>query len=85
VWSFVLPYLFNLDKLNLVGKLGFVFGGLSVICLVYLWLYQLEKAGWTYEEELDEMFTTKVPARHFKTHRTNVQAMIEAIQEKSAI
>jgi SP family general alpha glucoside:H+ symporter-like MFS transporter len=74
MWSFVLPYLFNPDKLNLGGKLGFLFGGLSVLCLVYLWLYQPETAGRTYEE-LDEMFAAKVPARKFKTHRTSTEAV----------
>ncbi|KAH5039375.1 hypothetical protein HBI70_111610 [Parastagonospora nodorum] len=83
MWSFVLPYLFNPDKLNLGGKLGFIFGGLSVICMVYLWFYQPETAGRTYEE-LDEMFSRKVPARQFKTHRTDAQAMGEAVKEKSA-
>lgn len=29
-WTFVLPYLFNPDRANLEGKLGFVFGGLCL-------------------------------------------------------
>lgn len=81
MWSFVLPYLFNPDKLNLGGKLGFIFGGLAVICMVYLWFYQPETAGRTYEE-LDEMFAKKVPARKFKTYRTDTQAMGEAVTQK---
>lgn len=83
MWSFVLPYLFNPDKLNLGGRLGFIFGGLAVICLVYLWLYQPETAGRTYEE-LDEMFAKKVPASKFKTHRTDAQAMGEALKKKTS-
>jgi SP family general alpha glucoside:H+ symporter-like MFS transporter len=77
MWSFVLPYLFNPDKLNLGGKLGFIFGGLSVLCLVYLWIYQPETAGRTYEE-LDEMFAEKIQARKFKTHRTSAEAGSES-------
>ncbi|KAJ4352068.1 uncharacterized protein N0V89_007414 [Didymosphaeria variabile] len=84
MWSFVLPYLFNPDKLNLGGKLGFIFGGLAVICLVYLWFYQPETAGRTYEE-LDEMFIKRVPARQFKTYRTDAQAMGEAVKEKEGM
>lgn len=84
MWSFVLPYLFNPDKLNLGGKLGFIFGGLAVLCLVYLWFYQPETAARTYEE-LDEMFAAKVPARKFKSHRTTAEAMGEAVKEKSAL
>jgi len=51
--------------------------------MVYLWFYQPEIAGRTYEE-LDEMCTRKIPARQFKTHRTDAQAMGEAVKEKSA-
>lgn len=81
MWSFVLPYLFNPDQLNLGGKLGFIFGALSIVCLVYLWFYQPETAGRTYEE-LDEMFANKVKARSFATHKTDAQAMGEAVKEK---
>jgi hypothetical protein len=84
MWSFVLPYLFNPDKLNLGGRLGFIFGGLAVICLVYLWFYQPETAGRTYEE-LDEMFARKIPAREFKAHHTDAQALGEAVKEKQAL
>ncbi|KAF1967930.1 maltose permease MAL31 [Bimuria novae-zelandiae CBS 107.79] len=84
MWSFVLPYLFNPDKLNLGGKLGFIFGGLAVICLVYLWFYQPETAGRTYEE-LDEMFIKRVPARKFKEYRTDAQAMGESVKEKESM
>ena len=84
MWSFVLPYLFNPDKLNLGGRLGFIFGGLSVICMVYLWFYQPETAGRTYEE-LDEMFYKKVAARKFNTYRTDAQAMGEAVKEKGVM
>lgn len=72
MWSFVLPYLFNPDKLNLGGRLGFIFGGLSVICLVYLWFFQPETVGRTYEE-LDELFMKRVPTRNFKGYVTDAQ------------
>ena len=65
MWSFVLPYLFNPDKLNLGGKLGFVFGAMGIPCVVFMWWYQPETAGRSYEE-LDEMFIKSVPARDFK-------------------
>lgn len=72
MWSFVLPYLFNPDQFNLGGKLGFIFGSLSVVCLVYLWLYQPETAGRTYEE-LDKMFMKRVKARKFVAYRTDTK------------
>ncbi|RDW89937.1 uncharacterized protein DSM5745_01712 [Aspergillus mulundensis] len=80
MWSFVLPYLFNPDKADLGAKVTFIFGGLSVLCLVYLWFYQPETAGRTYAE-LDEMFAKRVPAWKFKTYQTDSQAMGEAVRE----
>lgn len=58
------------DKLNLGGRLGFIFGGLSFLCLIYLWFYQPETVGRTYEE-LDEMFLKNTPARKFETYQTD--------------
>ncbi|KUL89531.1 hypothetical protein ZTR_04285 [Talaromyces verruculosus] len=80
MWSFVLPYLFNPDKANLGAKLAFIFGGLAVLCLVYLWFYQPETADRTYKE-LDEMFIKNVPAWKFKGYKTDSQAMGLAAKE----
>lgn len=80
MWSFVLPYLFNPNEANLGAKVTFVFGGLCVLCLVYLWYFQPETAGRTYGE-LDEMFINEVPARKFKNYRTNTEAMGIAAKE----
>ncbi|CAI7597645.1 unnamed protein product [Penicillium manginii] len=84
MWSFVLPYLFNPDEANLGAKVSFIFGGLCVICLVYLWFWQPETAGRTYGE-LDEMFMKKVPARKFKAYRTDAEAMGVAAKEGADI
>lgn len=70
MWAFVLPYLFNPDEASLGAKVTFIFGGLSVLCMIYLWLSQPETAGRTYGE-LDEMFMRKVPARKFKGYSTD--------------
>ncbi|EOD51681.1 putative mfs hexose transporter protein [Neofusicoccum parvum UCRNP2] len=67
MWSFVLPYLFNPDKANLGAKVSFIFGGFSVLCIVYLWFFQVETAGRSYAE-LDEMFVKRIPARKFKSY-----------------
>jgi SP family general alpha glucoside:H+ symporter-like MFS transporter len=72
MWSFVLPYIFNPNEANLGAKTSFIFGGLSIISLVYLWVYQPETAGISYEE-LDEMFIKKIPARKFKGYVTEAQ------------
>ncbi|KAH7155180.1 general substrate transporter [Dactylonectria estremocensis] len=78
MWSFVLPYLFNPNHANLGAKLSFIFGGLAIISLVYLWFCLPETAGRTYEE-LDEMFVKGVPARGFEKYKTDVQANGEAV------
>lgn len=67
MWGFVLPYLFNPDKANLGAKVTFIFGALSVLSIVYLFLYQPESAGLSYEK-LDELFMGRVKARMFQ-HR----------------
>jgi len=55
MWAFVIPKMFNPDQANLGAKVTFIFGGLSLLCCVYLWVYQPETAGRTYKE-LDELF-----------------------------
>ena len=40
MWAFVLPKLFNPNQANLGGKTGFIFGGFSLLCIVYHWFYQ---------------------------------------------
>ncbi|KAH8647746.1 general substrate transporter [Xylariales sp. PMI_506] len=80
MWTFVLPYLFNPDKANLGAKVAFIFGGCSVLCLIYLWFELPETAGRTYEE-MDEMFMKKVPARKFKHFKTDAQVLGETVKE----
>jgi SP family general alpha glucoside:H+ symporter-like MFS transporter len=84
MWNFVLPYLFNPDKANLGGKVGFIFGGLCFPCIAFLWWYQPETRGRSYEE-LDEMFMKKIPARHFKSYRTEVEAVSEEVQRRVSV
>ena len=60
-----IPYTINPDAGNWGGKLGFLFGGLGFLCLVWAYLRLPETSGRTYEE-LDILFDRKVPARQFK-------------------
>lgn len=84
MWNFTLPYLFNPDKANLGGKLGFIFGALSLPCIAFLWWYQPETKGRTYEE-LDEMFVQKIPARKFKTHQTEAEIKGQEVRRASQV
>lgn len=68
-WYFALPHMFNPDEGNLGGKIGFIYGGFSVIVIVLLYFYLPETRFRSYEE-LDEMFAAKVSARKFSTYVT---------------
>lgn len=83
MWGFVLPYLFNPDKANLGAKVAFIFGGLCVLSLVYLYFYQPETKGRSYEE-LDEMFMKHVTARDFKDYATEAQQRGEVVQRRAS-
>lgn len=72
MWAFVLPYMFNPDEADMGGTVGFVFGGLCVPCIAFLYWAQPETKNRSYEE-LDEMFRKRVPARQFGSYVTDVQ------------
>jgi len=55
MWQLVIPFMFNPDQSNLGGKIAFIFGGMCFFCLLYLWLWQPETSGRSFQE-LDEMF-----------------------------
>lgn len=63
-----IPYLLNPDEANGRGKVGFFFGGLSVVSLGWAWWRVPETGGRTYEE-LDVMFSRGVGAREFGGYR----------------
>jgi len=57
----------NPDQANMQGKLGFFFGGLAGLCLVWAYLRVPETKGRTYEE-LDILFERKVPTKAFGSY-----------------
>ncbi len=83
MWGFTLPYLFNPDKANLGAKVTFIFGGLSVLSIVYLWFCQPESAGMSYEM-LDELFINRIPARKFKAYAKARRQESEQGREKAS-
>ncbi|KAH7134563.1 general substrate transporter [Dactylonectria estremocensis] len=72
VWAFTIPYLFNPDQANLGAKTAYLFGGIGVLCVVYLWFYQPETANRSFEE-LDEMFRKGISVRDFVNYKTEVE------------
>ncbi|EPE05952.1 maltose permease mal31 [Ophiostoma piceae UAMH 11346] len=79
VWAFVIPYMFNPSEANLGAKTAYLFGGLGVVCAVYLYFYQPETAGRSFQE-LDEMFQKGISVRDFKGYKTDVHAMGEEVK-----
>ncbi|KAF3071221.1 Maltose permease MAL31 [Daldinia childiae] len=66
-----IPYMINPAEANMQGKLGYFFGGLGIICLIWSYFRIPETKGRTYEE-LDILFDRKVPARQFKGYQVDV-------------
>jgi sugar porter (SP) family MFS transporter len=62
VMSIAIPYLMNPDEANLKGKVGFIFGGLSLMAAVGSFFYTPELKGKTFEE-IDALFEAKIPPR----------------------
>jgi hypothetical protein len=65
-------------------QVAFIFGGLSVLCCIYLWFYQPETAGRTYEE-LDELFMKRIPARKFKGYVTEAESKGQEAKRRESI
>jgi MFS transporter, SP family, general alpha glucoside:H+ symporter len=76
MWGFVLPYLFNPNEADLGAKTTFIFAGFCFVSAIYLWFYQPETAGRSFEE-LDELFINRIPAWQFAGYRTNAQINAE--------
>ena len=64
----LIPYMINPDQLDLQGKVGFLFGGLGAVALVWAHFHVPETRGRSYEE-LDLLFGRGVDARDFARYR----------------
>lgn len=75
IWSIVfavaIPYAMDVDEANWGGKLGFLFAGTTLLCLVYCYFFLPETKGRTFEE-LDILFQRRVPSRKFKQYRIDM-------------
>jgi SP family general alpha glucoside:H+ symporter-like MFS transporter len=63
-----IPYMINPDEGNARGKIGFFFGGLSMLSLVWAYFRVPETKNRTYSE-LDIMFSRGVKTRDFKDYK----------------
>ncbi|KAF4458788.1 maltose permease [Fusarium albosuccineum] len=68
IMFFAVPYMVNPDAGNLVGKVGFVFGGLSSIASAVCFFYIPELKQRSYQE-IDAMFLRRVPPRQMGSYQ----------------
>lgn len=68
IMSVAIPYMVNPDEANLKGKVGFIFGGLGMLGLMWSWAYVPELKGRRYDE-IDRMYQLKVPARQMGSYK----------------
>ncbi|KAF4458226.1 maltose permease [Fusarium albosuccineum] len=66
--NFAIPYMVNPDEGNLKGKVGFIFGGLALLAMVWSWVYVPELKGRRYDE-IDRMFHAKVSPRRMGSYQ----------------
>ncbi len=67
--SFSLPYLLYAPYANLQSKVGFIFGTVALIAVVWAWFCMPETKQRSLEE-LEELWERKVPAWRFNKYTT---------------
>lgn len=73
VFTVAMPYMLNTNEANWGGKTGFLFGAISVVCLIWCYFRLPESRNRTYEE-LDILFQRRIPARQFKNYNLLAEA-----------
>jgi len=76
VMNIVCPYLVNPDEANLGGKVGFIFGGLSVLGIAWAYFYIPETKNRTVDE-LDTMFERHVAPRKFSSYNVEDEDLVQ--------
>jgi len=79
IWSFALPYAINPDQGNMGGKIAFVFGGVLVFAVVFIYFFVPETKGRTYIE-IDELWSRNVSPRKFA--ETQLVTVVEPSKEE---
>ncbi|KAH8714660.1 general substrate transporter [Ilyonectria robusta] len=73
VFSFITPYIYNIDAANLGARTGFVYGGLATVYLAAAFWIVPETKGLSVAE-VDWMFENRVPSRQFQTMKDQARA-----------
>ncbi|KAJ9144194.1 Maltose permease [Pleurostoma richardsiae] len=75
IMFFAVPYMVNPDEGNLRGKVGFIFGFLSLLASIACFFYIPELKGRSYSE-IDYLFYNRVPPRKMGTYRFSQAAKV---------
>lgn len=65
-------------------QISFIFAGLALLCIIYLYFCQPETAGRSYEE-LDELYMKRIPARKFKTYVTDAETQGQEAKRRCSV
>lgn len=68
-----LPYLLNAPYANLGSQVGFIFGSVAAVSLVFAYFFVPDCAGRSLED-IDWLFDNKIPARKFRSAAVDQQA-----------
>lgn len=66
--SFTLPYLLDEPGANLQSKVGFIYGSICFLALIWGYFFLPELKGRSLEE-VEEMFAAKLALRKFRNYR----------------
>ncbi|RAO65093.1 uncharacterized protein BHQ10_001105 [Talaromyces amestolkiae] len=64
VFNFITPYLINTDEANLGTKSAFMWAGLTLVSMVWVWFEMPEIKDLTFDQ-IDEAFALRTPTRKF--------------------
>jgi hypothetical protein len=77
--NFIIPYLIYDQYAGLNSKVGFIFGGLMAVAIVFVYFCVPECKGKTLEQ-VDFLFNQGVPIRDFG--KTDAAAMMQSVLEE---
>jgi hypothetical protein len=75
IFTFTVPYMYNVDSGNLGARTGFVFAGTSVL-LIWGALTIVPNTTGLSPGDIDDLYETRVPIREFSQRR---QALIQSV------
>ena len=78
--SFTLPYLLNDPFANLQSKVGFIYGSICFLALVWGFFFLPELKNRSLEE-VEEMFAAKVPLRQFGGYQSGANGIGAAVSK----